>query len=167
MVFSNLYNIEFFIYIMITLIIAKVIYVSANLKRVMDGSGYDSFRMGEQSVSKDYSEYKDEKIEDPKSNTQEQKTIIRLPSGLSRFTDELKFFETCTDSYKILGCSSFASSQELKRGYYHLLKKWHPDRIMGMNATQEELKQATKIVQIINIAYAEVQSSNNTHTKSA
>lgn len=80
-----------------------------------------------------------------------------LPSlSVSRFAKDFEFYKHCSDPYAIIGCTISTSSEQMKKSYQNLVKKWHPDIITAMNVTKEDMKKATQIMQIINNAYEEV-----------
>lgn len=51
------------------------------------------------------------------------------------------------DYYKILDVPSNASSEEIKKAYQSLIRKWHPDKHLE---NKEEAEQKSKL---LNIAY--------------
>lgn len=57
------------------------------------------------------------------------------------------------EAYKILGLTPPSSPQEIKRAYRKLMSKYHPDKLISRNASQEEIKQATEKTQQIRKAY--------------
>lgn len=81
------------------------------------------------------------------------KTYTQTPPRRSRFEKELAFFTNCSNHYEILGCSIYDSAIAIKKSYRSLVRKWHPDRIVSMGVSKEEIEEATLIIQIINTAY--------------
>lgn len=85
-----------------------------------------------------------------------EKAYISIPGKISRFASDLNFFINCDDPYVLLNCSPNDTQKMIKKRYRELVRKWHPDYIRGMGATQAELVEATHIVQIINLAYSDI-----------
>ncbi|MBQ9099270.1 MAG: J domain-containing protein [Clostridia bacterium] len=69
--------------------------------------------------------------------------------------------------YKVLGVSSDADDEEIKRAYHELARKYHPDRYAGNEDLADLAKEK---MQEINAAYEEIQrmraagAQQNTHT---
>ena len=57
------------------------------------------------------------------------------------------------DPYEILGLSKDATFNEIKKKYRELVKKYHPDILMGKGADEEIIQESTKKLQEINEAY--------------
>lgn len=57
------------------------------------------------------------------------------------------------DPYEILGLSKDATFSEIKKKYRELVKKYHPDILMGKGADEEIIQEGTKRLQEINEAY--------------
>ena len=57
------------------------------------------------------------------------------------------------DPYEILGLSKDATFNEIKKKYRELVKKYHPDILMGKGADEEIVQEGTKKLQEINEAY--------------
>ena len=57
------------------------------------------------------------------------------------------------DPYEILGLSKDATFNEIKKKYRELVKKYHPDILMGKGADEEIIQEGTKRLQEINEAY--------------
>nr|WP_314166437.1 DnaJ domain-containing protein [uncultured Campylobacter sp.] len=57
------------------------------------------------------------------------------------------------DPYEILGLSKDARFSEIKKKYRELVKKYHPDILMGKGADEEIIQEGTKKLQEINEAY--------------
>ena len=57
------------------------------------------------------------------------------------------------DPYEILGLSKDATFGEIKKKYRELVKKYHPDILMGKGADEEIIQEGTKKLQEINEAY--------------
>nr|WP_314442304.1 molecular chaperone DjiA [uncultured Campylobacter sp.] len=57
------------------------------------------------------------------------------------------------DPYEILGLSKDATFSEIKKKYRELVKKYHPDILMGKGADEEIIQESTKKLQEINEAY--------------
>lgn len=60
--------------------------------------------------------------------------------------------------YEILGVDSSISSDELKKVYRSLVKKYHPDILMGKGADDEIVEAGTKKLQEINEAYEKIKN---------
>ena len=61
--------------------------------------------------------------------------------------------KTKRDPYEILGLSKDATFSEIKKKYRELVKKYHPDILMGKGADEEIIQEGTKRLQEINEAY--------------
>ena len=57
------------------------------------------------------------------------------------------------DPYEILGLPKDATFSEIKKKYRELVKKYHPDILMGKGADEEIIQEGTKKLQEINEAY--------------
>ena len=57
------------------------------------------------------------------------------------------------DPYEVLGVDKGASFGEIKKKYRELVKKYHPDILMGKGADDEIIQEGTKKLQEINEAY--------------
>lgn len=55
--------------------------------------------------------------------------------------------------YEVLGVSENADFNEIKAKYRELVKKYHPDILMGKGASEQTIQEATKKLQEINEAY--------------
>lgn len=115
---------------------------------------YANAESRQESQSRHYSSYKEQSLYKRDEVKREIKQL-RIPGRMSRFANELNFFKNCQDPYEVLNCSSYATKSIIKKSYRQLALKWHPDSITGRGATQEEIAQATQILQIINVAYPE------------
>lgn len=143
MVYSNQY-VELFIYIMIILIIAKFIYVVTQVKYRLQEEPLFVFDPSYTFLTKDFSKYKI-RWDEGTVVTEEISQPLRLSSQLSRFTQSYEFYTICKDPYKVIGCSIHDPIKVLKIRYRELVKKWHPDAIISMGVTKEEIEQATSI----------------------
>jgi DnaJ-class molecular chaperone len=56
--------------------------------------------------------------------------------------------EESSDPYDILGVTRRSSQSEIKKAFYRLAMKWHPDR------NPDRIELATKNMQLINAAYS-------------
>lgn len=63
--------------------------------------------------------------------------------------------------YEILGVSKDASFTEIKTAYRELVKKYHPDILMGKGADEEAVQVGTKKLQEINEAYESLKKIHN------
>ena len=64
------------------------------------------------------------------------------------------------DYYKILGVPYGASPEEIKKAYYELMKKYHPDRFASLSPEFQEL--ANQKAKMINNAYSYLMNQFNT-----
>ncbi|PSM51712.1 DnaJ-like membrane chaperone protein [Campylobacter blaseri] len=60
------------------------------------------------------------------------------------------------DPYKILGLQKGAKFEDVKKRYRELVRKYHPDILMGRGADEEIIEAGTKRLQEINEAYEEI-----------
>lgn len=60
------------------------------------------------------------------------------------------------DPYRILGIAEGLSAEELKRAYYHLCARHHPDHIRGLGLAVEYEQLATQQMTRINAAYTQI-----------
>ena len=58
------------------------------------------------------------------------------------------------DPYKVLGLTHEASQDDIKRAYRKLAMKLHPDRLTRMNASPEEMQEATAKFAQVSAAYS-------------
>lgn len=65
--------------------------------------------------------------------------------------------------YAMLGLKEDASFDEVKKRYRELVKKYHPDILMGRGESEEMIVRSTRKLQEINEAYEEIKanSANN------
>ncbi len=64
-----------------------------------------------------------------------------------------------SQAYALLGLSTDATNDEIKKAYRALVREYHPDIIKSQGASDEYLKEATEKVQEINAAYEMVKKS--------
>ncbi len=57
------------------------------------------------------------------------------------------------EAYKLLGLNQDASAEQIKKAYRNLVRKTHPDILLGQNADKQSIEDATKKLQNINEAY--------------
>lgn len=117
------------------------VYAKRDTKHENSTKNYDNYR--------DEHRYRTDKVK-------KEKIQISIPGNISRFAADLNFFTNCHDPYLLLDCSQNDTQAVIKKRYRALVRKWHPDHIRGMGATQMELSEATQIVQMINLAYSDV-----------
>lgn len=65
------------------------------------------------------------------------------------------------DDYQILGVSKDASNSEIKKAWRELVKKYHPDLLMGRGESEEIVTSGTKKLQEINEAYENIKKQRN------
>lgn len=73
------------------------------------------------------------------------------------FTDYKTENEVKMSPYEILGVSKNADLSEIKKAYRTLVKKYHPDILMGKGANEEIINAGTKKLKEINEAYEVLQ----------
>lgn len=61
--------------------------------------------------------------------------------------------------YKILGCSQDDSIATIKRTYHKLILKYHPDKYMNQNLSQEKIEEINNRFKAIKNAYEKIQES--------
>ncbi|MDD2784544.1 MAG: DnaJ domain-containing protein [Sulfuricurvum sp.] len=64
-----------------------------------------------------------------------------------------------SQAYTLLGLSSDATNDAVKKAYRSLVREYHPDIIKAQGASDEYLKEATEKVQEINAAYEMIKKS--------
>lgn len=64
-----------------------------------------------------------------------------------------------SQAYTLLGLSSDATNDEVKKAYRSLVREYHPDIIKAQGASDEYLRTATEKVQEINAAYEMIKKS--------
>ncbi|KEA45487.1 DnaJ domain-containing protein [Campylobacter mucosalis] len=67
-------------------------------------------------------------------------------------------FATKKDPYAVLEISKDASFSEIKRKYRELVKKYHPDILMGQGESESVIEKSTKKLQEINEAYEKIKN---------
>lgn len=148
---------KYFIMALLAVLLIKYLYMLFRVMQSIEENvayAYTKQETKQENHSKHYNSYKKQDFY-RRDEVKKEKRQVRIPGKMSRFSDELKFFKNCKDSYEILNCSTYATKSMIKKNYRQLALKWHPDTITGRGATQEEITQATQILQIINIAYPE------------
>lgn len=96
----------------------------------------------------------------------ERKILIEIAYGLgiddslranifAKFESEFntRFGSNKLDAYEVLGLSKDASFEDVKKRYKELVRKNHPDLLMGQGADDFVVSEATKKLQEINEAY--------------
>lgn len=64
------------------------------------------------------------------------------------------------DAYKVLGVSSTASKDEIKKAYRNLVKQWHPDVNKSPEALEKMKEINTAYSLLMNDSYVEGRASN-------
>lgn len=62
--------------------------------------------------------------------------------------------------YAVLGLKEGAPFDEVKKHYRELVKKYHPDILMGRGESEEMIERSTRKLQEINEAYEEIKASS-------
>ena len=78
--------------------------------------------------------------------TQIFNTLLKFMSEIdfdSHFRTSDKF-EASKDFYKILGVSKDATAKDIKKAYYQLAKKYHPDTNKGDKETQKKFQEVSE-----------------------
>ena len=78
----------------------------------------------------------------------------RSDAGASRRSSAAK-----ADPYEVLGCSSYATDDELRRAYRALAKKHHPDLLRAQGLPEEMVERANEKMARINAAWNEIRSA--------
>ncbi|EGM68974.1 co-chaperone DjlA [Shewanella sp. HN-41] len=89
----------------------------------------------------------------------------QLDELLKRWQAEYRFHQTSngnktsiTDAYNLLGITSDASDQEVKRAYRKLMNEHHPDKLIAKGLPPEMMEIANRKAQDIQAAYDRVKS---------
>ena len=64
-----------------------------------------------------------------------------------------------SDAYSVLGCSSYASNQELVVAYRHAVKRCHPDLVKG--TSDDVLRRATESMVRLNAAWESIRKARH------
>ncbi|MSN96534.1 DnaJ domain-containing protein [Campylobacter sp. FMV-PI01] len=65
------------------------------------------------------------------------------------------------DPYEVLGVSKDMSFGEIKKKYRELVRKYHPDILIGNGASEDIVSEATKKLKDINVAYEMIEKEKN------
>ena len=69
--------------------------------------------------------------------------------------------DSLTEAYDMLGCSSSATDEELKKAYRTLAKKFHPDILRAQGMPESFMKKANEHMARINAAWEEIKKARN------
>lgn len=58
-----------------------------------------------------------------------------------------------SDACELLGVSRWTGKEDIKQAYRRMMSQYHPDKMIARKATDDELEQATEVVQDIKRAY--------------
>ena len=69
------------------------------------------------------------------------------------------FYRSIDRHYKMLEVTKNASNEEVKKAYRKMVKKYHPDKLVGLG--EEHLKGAKEKFQNIQSAYEQIKKERN------
>jgi len=89
--------------------------------------------------------------------------LERVIAGFEKFYGSYKSKPASGNKnpYEILGLSEQASFEEVKKRYRELVKKYHPDILMGRGESEEMIEKSTRKLQEINEAYETIKNNTN------
>lgn len=76
----------------------------------------------------------------------------------SNYQSQNRHQNTLKDPYAVLEISKDASFSEIKRKYRELVKRYHPDILMGQGESESVIEKSTKKLQEINEAYEKIKN---------
>ena len=83
--------------------------------------------------------------------------LLRFASGTSHTAQHKS--QTLDDAYGILGITTSASDDEVKKAYRRLMNQHHPDKLVAKGLPEEMMKLATEKTQEIRKAYDLIKSN--------
>jgi len=86
-----------------------------------------------------------------KKNEQTRQTHQEYDAYQSVYTSQ-----TLESSYTLLGLSSSATQQDVKRAYRRLISKHHPDKCIAAGMSEQRIKEANEKTQVIRKAYEHI-----------
>ena len=89
--------------------------------------------------------------------------LERVIAGFEKFYGSYKSKPASGNKnpYEVLGLSEQASFEEVKKRYRELVKKYHPDILMGRGESEEMIEKSTRKLQEINEAYETIKNNTN------
>jgi DnaJ like chaperone protein len=75
----------------------------------------------------------------------------------ARFAASVREMSGVDDAYAVLGVSSSASDDEVRKTYYRLVREHHPDRLMAKGLPEEFVERANATLAKINVAYDKIE----------
>ena len=89
--------------------------------------------------------------------------LERVIAGFEKFYGSYKSKPASGNKnpYEVLGLSEQASFDEVKKRYRELVKKYHPDILMGRGESEEMIEKSTRKLQEINEAYETIKNNTN------
>lgn len=92
---------------------------------------------------------------------EEEKYIKKIAELLEISPEEFesiksRFIDITDKYYKILGVSSTATDEEIKKQYRHLITQYHPDKIIAKGLPEDFVEFANERIKVINDAYNKI-----------
>ena len=89
--------------------------------------------------------------------------LERVIAGFEKFYGSYKSKPASGNKnpYEVLGLSEQVSFEEVKKRYRELVKKYHPDILMGRGESEEMIEKSTRKLQEINEAYETIKNNTN------
>ncbi len=84
-----------------------------------------------------------------------EESLEDAPPSAAALLDRLKQFSSA-NPYGVLGISPQADRQTISAAYHRLVRKYHPDRLSGMDLPPEMIEHAQRILTLLNQAHDKI-----------